>query len=64
MAVLHQRDEGYALNPQLHPWPPVPKSKSVVGKEGLDQIIEAQLDAERKSREERLIKGGYSDKHW
>jgi hypothetical protein len=62
MAILHKRDEGYVLNPLLHPWPPVPKLERSVGAH--DLRIEDQLDAERSRREQRLVKAGYADKKW
>ena len=64
MAILHKRDEGYALNPQLHPWPPVPKAHATTGKDNLAVEVEARLDGEYLRREQRLIAGGYSDPQW
>ena len=64
MAVLHKRDEGYALNPQLHPWPPVPKALTTAGKDSLAAEVEDRLDGERRRREAKLIRAGYSDPHW
>ena len=64
MAVLHKRDEGYALNPHLHPWPPVPKALTTGGKDSLAAEVEDRLDGERRRREAKLIRAGYSDPHW
>jgi hypothetical protein len=64
MAILQKRDEGYALNPQLHPWPPVPKAHATTGKDNLAVEVEARLDGEYRQREQRLIAGGYSDPQW
>jgi hypothetical protein len=64
MAILHKRDEGYELNPQLHPWPPVPKAHATTDKDSLAVEVEARLDSEYRRREQRLIAGGYRDPKW
>jgi len=60
--LLHWQDEGWALNPQLHPWPPAPKAATETS--NIEAGVEAQMDKDRASRDERLIKGGYTDANW
>ena len=56
------------LNPLLHPWPPKPAVNAChaddVAAAQLAVQVEAQLDAQRQQREERLVRGGYTDKNW
>lgn len=63
-SFLYKRDEGYCLNSQLHPWPPVAKPTEALGKDQLEAAVTRELDAAQERREARLLKAGYTDPQW